>query len=148
MACLEEIIDDNHLQDLAILHGNLSHTWHRAHNNLQSSRLDMIFTSAHINNLDFRVTPTVFDHSFVSAKFGFAKKQTTPALKDYILGTDEFIISSYEEMESILRQYTSPDDNPPHPMMHMKTMITIDNQRFRSWKKRLLTLKTVVPLMP
>ncbi len=147
MACLEEIIDNNHLQDLAVLHGNLSHTWHRAHNNLQSSRLDMIFTSAHINNLEFRVTPTVFDHSFVSAKFGFAKKQTTPAMKDYILGTDEFIISSYEEMEGILRQYTSPDDNPPHLMTYKMTMIMRDNRPFRSWKKGLLILKRVVPLM-
>ena len=99
---LEAIMRHHGLQDLGLTSGNVEHTWHRTHNNLQSSRLDLILTSMKTTNLKLQVLPTTFDHSNVSAAFGHQPSRTKPGQKDYILGSEEFIYRVIDAIDDIL----------------------------------------------
>ncbi len=45
---------------------------------------------------------TIFDHAWVQASFGQRRVTTTPTMKDYILGSEEFLIKFYELLETKL----------------------------------------------
>ena len=45
---------------------------------------------------------TIFDHAWVQASFGQKRENTTPTMKDYILGSEEFLIKFYELLETKL----------------------------------------------
>ncbi len=47
---------------------------------------------------------TIFDHSFLHGTINFDKKQTTHAMKDFVLGSEEFLIRSQEMVEALFQQ--------------------------------------------
>jgi hypothetical protein len=116
-------MENHQLIDTATAANDTVHTWYRK-GNQQSSRLDMILTSIPMDNLRFKATLTIFDHANVSATFGQLPSRTTPIMKDFILGTDEYLIRSEDTIQAFLdrfgthRQQADQHDNqqePPHP---------------------------------
>ncbi len=85
---------------------------------LHSSRLDLILTNLPISNLKYSSKPTFFDHTWVQATFGQKKEHTNPTMKDYILGSEEFLIRYYDlletELESCLPKTPTSVSPPPH----------------------------------
>jgi exonuclease III len=99
---LLEIIAENHLIDMATLMNKKQHTWYRRNNNKISSRLDLILTNLPIVRPRYSISITIFDHTWVQASFGQAKQATTPSMKDFVLGSEEFLIGFYELLEQRL----------------------------------------------
>jgi hypothetical protein len=56
----------------------------------------MIFSSIPMDNLQFETTFTTFDHVHLAASFGQRPTKAEPAMKDYILGSDEYLIQAEE----------------------------------------------------
>jgi hypothetical protein len=100
---LNKMIEDLHLVDLAFRARNTQHTWFRRNNNTISSRLDLILTNLPISNLKYTVKSTIFDHAWVQATFGQKKEHTNPTMRDYILGSEEFLIRYYDLLETELQ---------------------------------------------
>jgi hypothetical protein len=131
--------EDLHLIDLASRARDAQHTWFRRNNNTISSRLDMILTNLSISNLKYSVKSTIFDHAWVQATFGQKKEHTNPTMRDYILGSEEFLIRYYDLLEGELqscqpkapniaaaptRLNPSPaaaDETPRSPTLHSPT---------------------------
>jgi hypothetical protein len=101
-AFLEEFIEEQHLTDVAAQANKKQHTWFRRNNNQISSRLDLILTNLPITQPKYSISMTVFDHAWVQASFGQKREATTSTMKDYILGSEEFLISFYELLENRL----------------------------------------------
>ncbi len=99
---LKEIIAENHLIDMASYTNKKQHTWYRRNNNKISSRLDLILTNLPIVRPKYSITVTIFDHTWVQASFGQAKQAAAPSMKDFVLGSDEFLIGFYEILEQRL----------------------------------------------
>jgi exonuclease III len=97
---LNKMIEDLHLIDLASRARDTQHTWFRRNNNTVSSRLDLILTNLSISNLKYSAKTTIFDHAWVQATFGQKKEHTNPTMKDYILGSEEFLIRYYDLLEA------------------------------------------------
>jgi hypothetical protein len=93
------MVEDLHLVDLASRARNTQHTWFRRNNNTVSSRLDLILTNLPISNLKYSVKSTIFDHARVQATFGQKREHTNPTMRDYILGSEEFLIRYYDLLE-------------------------------------------------
>ncbi len=114
---LNKMIEDFHLVDLASRAQNNQHTWIRRNNNTVSSRLDLILTNLPISNLKYSVKPTIFDHAWVQAAFGQKKEHVNPTMKDYILGSEEFLIRYYDllevELQSCLPKTPTLASTPP-----------------------------------
>jgi hypothetical protein len=53
----------------------------------------------------YTLQQTIFDHSFLYGTINFDKKQTTHAMKDFVLGSEEFLIRSQEMVETLFRQF-------------------------------------------
>jgi hypothetical protein len=100
---LNKMIEDLHLIDLASRARNTQHTWFRRNNNTISSRLDLVLTNLPISNLKYSVKSTIFDHAWVQATFGQKKEHTNPTMRDYILGSEEFLIRYYDLLETELQ---------------------------------------------
>ncbi len=83
------------LQYLAAAANKLTRTWYRR-NSDQSSRIDMFFSSIPMDNLQFETAFTTFDHVHLTASFGQRPTKAEPAMKDYILGSDEYLIQVEE----------------------------------------------------
>jgi exonuclease III len=96
---LNKMVEDLHLVDLASRARNTQHTWFRRNNNTVSSRLDLILTNLPISNLKYSVKSTIFDHAWVQATFGQKREHTNPTMRDYILGSEEFLIRYYDLLE-------------------------------------------------
>jgi len=92
---LHMLMERHDLQDLAAAANKLTRTWYRR-NSEQSSRIDMIFSSIPMDNLRFETTFTTFDHVHLAASFGQRPTKAEPAMKDYILGSDEYLIQAEE----------------------------------------------------
>ena len=107
---LQEIIQNLHLVDLASRAKKMQHTWFRRNDNTQSSRLDMILTNLPITELNYKTTITIFDHALVQASFGQKRQKTQPTMKDYILGSDEFLLGYYDLLSECLTSCT-PKEN-------------------------------------
>ncbi len=71
-------------------------------NNYVSSRLDLILTNLPINNPKYSTTITIFDHAWVRDLLGKKEKKTTPTMKDYVIGSKEFLIKYFELPEGKL----------------------------------------------
>jgi hypothetical protein len=99
---LLEIIAENHLIDMASLTNKKQHTWYRRNNNKISSRLDLILTNLPIVRPRYSISITRFDHAWVQASFGQTKQTAAPSMKDFVLGTEEFLIGFYELLEQRL----------------------------------------------
>jgi hypothetical protein len=99
---LHTIMEDFHPEDLANVTGNKQHTWYRRNNNQISSRLDMILTNLPIINPKYVTKHTIFDHAWTQASFGQKREQTNATMKDYILGSEEFLLQYYDLLETEL----------------------------------------------
>jgi hypothetical protein len=100
---LNKMIEYLHLIDLASRARNTQHTWFRRNNNTISSRLDLILTNLPISNLKYSAKSTIFDHAWVQATFGQKREHTNPTMRDYILGSEEFLIRYYDLLEAELQ---------------------------------------------
>jgi hypothetical protein len=98
------LMEDHHLVDLGAQTGCLDHTWHRKDSSGHSSRLDLILTNIPMKKGLCTLQQTIFDHAFLHGTMNFEKKQTTHAMKDFILGSEEFLIRSQEMVETLFQQ--------------------------------------------
>jgi hypothetical protein len=96
---LHTLIEDHQLVDLGSVAGCLTHTWHRRDSSGQSSRIDLILTNILMQRRRYKLTQTIFDHALVHGTINFDKRQTTSAMKDFVLGSEEFLIRSQERIE-------------------------------------------------
>jgi hypothetical protein len=100
---LHALIEDHQLVDLGAHVGRLTHTWHRKDSSGQSSRIDLILTNIPMQRTGYNLTQTIFDHAFVHGKINMDRRHHTPAMKDFILGSEEFLIRSYEHIEDFFK---------------------------------------------
>jgi exonuclease III len=128
---LQNIMHKHNIDDLALVTNNTKHTWHRHGSTSQSSRIDYIMTSIPHKNTQTQTTKldttyTSFDHAYVQAQFGQNIIKQTPTMKDFILGSEEYIIKSTEYLEHIINQAqnrTTAQNNTntaEHPEQHME----------------------------
>jgi len=104
-----QLMEDHSLMDLAYQSDKSGHTWFRNGREYQSSRIDYILTSIPTTGLEMMNTRvsnylTTFDHTFLTATFGQKILKRTQGMKDYILGCEEFIIDSMEEIKQFLNE--------------------------------------------
>ncbi|OBQ36005.1 MAG: hypothetical protein AN484_25945, partial [Aphanizomenon flos-aquae WA102] len=106
------LMEDYLLQDAGTVAQRTGHTWFRKNNQGQSSRIDMIMTNIQMQNLNYDTKLTIFDHAFLTASFGQLRAKTKPAMKDYILSTDEYIIKAQDITTRILTEKGVPRQRP------------------------------------
>jgi len=116
---LRTMMEDHDLIDLAQAANKPWHTWFRQSNQGQSSRIDLILTSMAVGDLRVNTTLHFLDHAFLEATFGQTRCKRTFAMKDFILGSDEFLIKSHEYIDNCLERHAhdpslqmmDPDDH-------------------------------------
>jgi hypothetical protein len=64
----------------------------------------------------FRTTFSIFDHIYLEATLNIVKQFKQMTMKDFILGTDEYIIRSQDYLLEALAPYCDPRE-PPSPHM-------------------------------
>jgi hypothetical protein len=107
-AALHSMIDRHHLSDLARKSNRLEHTWFKKGTTSQSSRIDLILTSVPINTLKMENLHTIFDHTYLSATLSPAKSTHTPPMKDYVIGSDEFLVKAIDTMQEFVALTSRP----------------------------------------
>jgi phospholipid N-methyltransferase len=107
-AQLKEIIVDHQLVDVGQKAKNTQHTWYRKDSSGQSSRLDYIFSSVPLRQAKLTSTLSIFDHVYLEAILNPSRQFKQMTMKDFILGSDEFIIQSHELLISLLQPYQTP----------------------------------------
>ena len=107
------MMEDHDLIDLAQAANKPWHTWFRQSNQGQSSRIDLILTSMAVGDLRVNTTLHFLDHAFLEATFGQTRCKRTFAMKDFILGSDEFLIKSHEYIDNCLARHAHD------PSLHM-----------------------------
>jgi phospholipid N-methyltransferase len=93
---LKEILLDHQLVDVGQKARNTQHTWYRKDSSGQSSRLDYIFSSIPLRQAKLSSTLSIFDHVYLEATLNPSRQAKQMTMKDFILGSDEFIIQSHE----------------------------------------------------
>ncbi len=109
------LMEDHQLIDLGAQTGCLDHTWHRRDSSGHSSRIDLILTNIPMKKGYYALQQTIFDHAFLRGTINFDKKQITHAMKDFVLGSEEFLIRSQEMVEELFQQSSieiMPEDGP------------------------------------
>jgi exonuclease III len=96
---LHTLIEDHQLVDLRANAGCLTHTWHRRDSSRQSSRIDLILTNIPMQCRHYKLTQIIFDHALVHGTINLDRRQITHAMKDFVLGSEEFLIRSQERIE-------------------------------------------------
>jgi exonuclease III len=96
---LRNMIDEFNLTDLALVANKPWHTWFRPSNQGQSSRIDLILTSMNIRAPKVDLVLTFLDHIYLEATFNQAETYRQPAMKDFILGSEEFLIKAQDIIE-------------------------------------------------
>jgi len=89
---LHMLIERHQLTDLAQRAHKREHTWYKKGRLQQSSRIDMILTSIPMGTLRVTNTHTIFDHTYLAASLSQIKTDRTTPMKDYIVGSDEFLV--------------------------------------------------------
>ena len=102
---LHTLIEDFSLTDIALLTKKPFHTWQRPGIQGHSSRLDLILTNIPMQNPSFSLTHTFLDHTYLDASFNIMKPKKAPALKDFILGSDEYLVRSQDLIERHIQQF-------------------------------------------
>ncbi len=103
-AVLNDMIDTLGLQDLGQLTNKVEHTWKRRGAATQTSRIDYILTTAdptHVQCTTLKNWHTHLDHCMLAANIGLNKQQRTCSMKDFTLGSEEFILNLGEIIEQI-----------------------------------------------
>jgi len=110
-ATLIKIMETFGLWDLAVQAGkDKEHTWHRRGHGNQSSRIDHIMTSIpheglQMEQIQLTTKHTIFDHAWIEATLGPNIIKKPPIMKDYVLGSDEYLIKSTEWLERVKEVY-------------------------------------------
>ena len=116
---IKSIIERHNLTDLALAANRPWHTWFRPSNQGQSSRIDLILASSTHDNLQVHTTLLTFDHVFLEATFNVVRTTGKRAMKDFILGSEEYLIQAQEIYEEHMEQFQrdeeayQPDDLLP-----------------------------------
>jgi hypothetical protein len=97
-AALHSLIDRHHLIDLARKSNKLEHTWFKTGIISKSSRIAMILTSIPVTSLRMSLLHTIFDHTFLSVNLSPAKTVHIPPMKDFIIGSIEFLTRAINDM--------------------------------------------------
>jgi hypothetical protein len=111
-ALLQTIIQDYHLVDIGAQLNNRSHTWFRRDASGQSSRIDYLLSSIPMGSATFKTTFSIFDHTYLEATLNIVKQFKQMTMKDFILGTDEYIIRSQDYLLEALAPYRDPREPP------------------------------------
>jgi exonuclease III len=108
---LSNIMEEFSLTDLALAANKPWHTWFRPSNQGQSSRIDLILTS--INTTAPRVDHifTFMDHVYLEANFHPADTFKQTAMKDFIIGSDEFLIKAQDLIEQQIFLHSLPQND-------------------------------------
>jgi exonuclease III len=88
------LMEDHQLVDLGAHANCLEHTWHRRDSSGQSSRIDLILTNIPMQRRRYNLTQTIFDHAFLHGSINSERRQVTQSMKDFVLGSEEFLIHS------------------------------------------------------
>jgi len=110
-AALQQLIDNHHLTDLASAANKAWHTWFRQSNQGQSSRIDLIFTNLTYDNLKFKSLFHFLDHSYLEATFGPVPTKKKHAMKDFILGSDEYLIRAHDLIQEHVNSYPTKEQD-------------------------------------
>jgi hypothetical protein len=113
-ALLQTVTQDYHLIDIGARLNNRSHTWFRKDASGQSSRIDYVLSSIPIGSATYKTTFSIFDHTYLEATLNIVRQHKQMTMKDFILGTDEYIIRSQDYLLETLTPYRDPRD-PPSP---------------------------------
>ncbi len=89
----------------------MEHTWFKKGIISQSSRIDLILTSIPIKNIRMSNTHTIFDHTYLMATISQAKSSHANSMKDYIIGSDEFLIRSTDQIQQHIASTSRPSAN-------------------------------------
>jgi hypothetical protein len=65
----------------------------------------------------YKTTFSMFDHTYLEATLNVTKQSKQKTMKDFILGTDEYIISSQDYLTDLLAPYCDPLQSPPPPTL-------------------------------
>jgi endonuclease/exonuclease/phosphatase family metal-dependent hydrolase len=115
-ALLQTLLQDYHLVDIGAQLNNKSHTWFRRDSSGQSSRIDYLLSSIPMGTAQYKTTFSIFDHTYLEATLNVTKQYKQKTMKDFILGTDEYIIRSQDYLIEALSPYCDPQQ-PPSPHM-------------------------------
>ncbi len=86
----------------------------------------MILTSVPISTLRINNLHTIFDHTFLIATLSPSRLTHVPPMKDFIIGSDEFLVRAIEQIE----QHVSLTSRPKHPLPNgNEEELHEDNQR-------------------
>jgi len=125
-SALYSFADRHQLTDLAKKSNRPEHTWFKKGIISQSSRIDMILTSVPISTLRINNLHTIFDHTFLIATLSPSRLTHVPPMKDFIIGSDEFLVREIEQIE----QQVSLTSRPKHPLPNGNEQeLHEDNQR-------------------
>jgi exonuclease III len=120
---MKEIIEEHQLVDIGLKANNTQHTWFRKDSSGQSSRLDYIFSSIPTCLAKIMSTFTIFDHTYLEATLNPSRIVKQMTMKDFILGSDEYLIQSQELLASLVSPFqplpsppTSPLNGTPPPL--------------------------------
>jgi hypothetical protein len=72
----------------------------------------MILTSVPISTLRINNLHTIFDHTFLIATLSPSRLTHVPPMKDFIIGSDEFLVRELEQIE----QHVSLTSRPKYPL--------------------------------
>ncbi len=119
---LQTLLQDYHLVDIGAKLNKKSHTWFRRDSSGQSSRIDYLLSSIPMGTALYKSTFSMFDHTYLEATLNVIKQYKQKTMKDFILGTDEYIIRSQDYLTDLLAPYcdhlqpVSPHPDHPAPV--------------------------------
>jgi hypothetical protein len=114
---LKEIIEEHQLVDIGLKANNTQHTWFRKDSSGQSSRLDYIFSSIPTRLAKITSTFSIFDHTYLEATLNPSRLIKQMTMKDFSLGSDEYLIRSHELLTSLVSLFQPP----PTPSTHFSS---------------------------
>jgi hypothetical protein len=91
----------------------------------QSSHTDYIFSSLSQGSKTTYFTPfTIFDHIILKDTINISRQHKEPAMKDFILGSDKYIICSQDMLTDLLAPFQAPiPPRSPEPEYQPKRCI-------------------------
>ena len=87
---------------MAEVAGKMHHTWHRRGPLAQTSRIDYILSSIPNEQIKYSTSHTICDHVMLHAQIGVTRLEMQQTMKDFVLGSEEFIITATEKIHAKL----------------------------------------------
>jgi hypothetical protein len=110
------------LVDVGVKTNNTQHTWFRKDFSGQSSRINYIFCSIPMWAAQFSTTFSIFDHAYLGAVLDPAQLHKQMTMKDFILGSEEYLIRSQDLLHNFSASPTSLTSPPPLPLDLMDSL--------------------------